>query len=115
MDNVYLVHVHHPLDGGDLGLSVDGLPLPPHAGQGHIGGEEEEQAEEGEQGDDDGGQVEAGLGGAIGGGTHAITLHWSAISLGGGAISVGLGGAITIVPPDSGAGHGDGGQQGECE
>ena len=45
--DVYLVHVHHPLDGGDLGLSVEGLPLPPHVGQGHVGGEEEEEAEEG--------------------------------------------------------------------
>ena len=113
MNGVYLVHVHHPLDGGYLSLGVEGLPLPSHVGQGHVGGEQEEEAEQGQQGDDDGGQVEASLGGAIRGGTHAITLHGGAIALCGGAISVWLRGAITLIPPDSGAGHGDSGEQGK--
>ena len=113
--DVYLVHVHHPLNGGDLGLGVDGLSLPPHAAQGHVGGEQEEEAEQGQQGDDDGGQVEASLGGSIGGGAHAVTLHRGAVSLGGSSVSVGLGSSVTIVPPDPGSGHGHGGQQGECE
>ena len=58
-DESYLVHVHHPLHHVGLSGVLNGLSLPPDGGEGHVGGEEEEETNEGEQGDDQGGQVKA--------------------------------------------------------
>ena len=73
----------------------------------------EEEAEQSQERDDDGGEVEASLSSAIRGSTHTITLHRGAIALCWGAISVRLRGAITIISADSGARDSDSGEQGE--
>ena len=55
----YLIHVLHPLEHVDFSGIFSSLTLPSDGSEGDVGGEEEEETNEGEQGDDQGGQVKA--------------------------------------------------------
>ena len=67
-----LVHVHHLGDSVGLpGVFISGLSLPPDAGEGDVGGEEEEQTQESQERNDDGGEVQTSLS-SIGGSSGTI-------------------------------------------
>ena len=58
MNITHHVHILDPVDdvGGDVSL-LSGLPLPPHGGEGHVGREQQEQTDQGQDRDDQGRQV----------------------------------------------------------
>lgn len=88
-----LVHVLDPVDDGiTLGDIIIGISLPSDGGEGDIGGEEEEETNEGEDWDEEGGQIKSssGLGGGVGGG--GVAWFRGAIGFGGGSVGFSRGG-----------------------
>jgi len=106
-----LVHVHHSLNGIDRNFRViNSFSLPSDAGQGDVGGEEEEETEESQEGDDDSGEVKTSFSSVRGSGS-SITLNWSSIRLCGSSIGVRLWSSVSIISSDSGSADGGGGEQ----